>query len=68
MRNLIFQISEAQLHFHFELLDSVKVQRNSDIAERYFGTMSKCNLNFAIKRTSHNENNAFFRFKLKKSK
>ena len=35
-RNLIFLISEAQRNVRNEVFDSVKVQRNSAIAERRF--------------------------------
>ena len=62
MRNLIFILSKAQLNFRNELLDSVKAQRNSTIAERHFRTNIKRNLTSAIKASQHNANTAFFAF------
>ena len=60
MRNLIFLLFEAQRNFRNELFDSVKAQRNSAIAERYFRTKLKRNLTSAIEISQHNANTAFF--------
>ena len=60
MRNLNFLLSEAQRNFRNDLFDSVKAQRNSAIAKRFFRTKLKRNLTSAIQISQHNAYTAFF--------
>ena len=69
MRNLNFLLSEAQGNFRNELFDSVKAQRNSTIAKRYFRTKLKRNLTSAIQISQHNAYTVphFFKFQTETS-
>ena len=51
-----------------EPIDSVEGQRNSAMAERHFGTMSKRNLSPATKIARHNSNKPHFCYFRRKKK